>query len=178
MKVILLADVKGHGKKGELVNVSDGYARNFLFPKNLAKEANAAAMSEFNSKAEAKVHHYEEEKAAAKATAALIDGKKVELTAKKKAIGEELVDLFREYAALTGNTAMDEMEITDDDLDTLVEALDQTFALMGAMKELKVAIDSIPADKVVARNPKTRTATIHAKSDDEALADFLAQIMK
>ena len=103
---------------------------------------------------------------------------KVELTAKKKAIGEEIVDLFREYAALTGNTAMDEMEITDEDMDTLVEALDQTFALMGAMKELKVAIDSIPADKVVARNPKTRTATIHAKSDDEALADFLAQIMK
>ena len=103
---------------------------------------------------------------------------KVELDAKKKDLGLQMVDLFREYAALTGNTAMDELEITDDDLDTLVEALDQTFALMGAMKELKVAIDSIPADKVVARNPKTRTATIHAKSDDEALADFLAQIMK
>ena len=103
---------------------------------------------------------------------------KVELTAKKKAIGEEIVDLFREYAALTGNTVMDELEVTDDDLDTLVEALDQTFTLMSAMKDLKVAIDSIPADKVVARNPKTRTATIHAKSDDEALADFLAQIMK
>ena len=44
MKVILLADVKGQGKKGQLVNVSDGYARNFLFPKNLAKEANAQAM--------------------------------------------------------------------------------------------------------------------------------------
>lgn len=103
---------------------------------------------------------------------------KVELTAKKKAIGEEIVDLFREYAALTGNTAMDEMEITDEDLDTLVEALDQTFALMGAMKELKVAIDSLPVDKVVAHNPKTRTATIHAKSDDEVLADFLATILK
>jgi hypothetical protein len=103
---------------------------------------------------------------------------KVELAAKKKDLGLQMVDLFREYAALTGNTAMDEMEITDDDLDTLVEALDQTFTLMGAMKDLKVAIDSIPADKVVARNPKTRTATIHAKSDDEALADFLAQILK
>ena len=45
MKVILLEDVKGQGKKGELCNVSDGYARNFLFPKKLAKEANAAAMS-------------------------------------------------------------------------------------------------------------------------------------
>ena len=117
-----------------------------------------------------------EQEAARKAEAERVA--KVELAAKKKAIGEEIVDLFREYAALTGNTAMDEMEITDDDLDTLVEALDQTFALMGAVKELKVAIDSIPADKVVARNPKTRTATIHAKSDDEALAEFLATIMK
>ena len=45
MKVVLTADVKGKGKAGELVNVSDGYARNFLFPKNLAVEANNAAMN-------------------------------------------------------------------------------------------------------------------------------------
>ena len=114
-----------------------------------------------------------EQEAARKAEAERVA--KVELTAKKKAIGEEIVDLFREYAALTGNNVMDEMDITDEDMDTLVEALDQTFALMGAMKELKVAIDSMPVDKV---NPKTRTATIHAKSDDEVLADFLAQILK
>lgn len=117
-----------------------------------------------------------EQEAARKAEAERVA--KVELAAKKKDLGLQMVDLFREYAALTGNTAMDEMEITDDDMDVLVEALDQTFALMGAMKELKVAIDAMPVDKVVARNPKTRTATIHAKSDDEALADFLAQIMK
>ena len=46
MKVILTADVKGQGKKGELVNVSDGYARNFLFPKKLAMEANAKILNE------------------------------------------------------------------------------------------------------------------------------------
>ena len=40
MKVILLADIKGVGKKDEVINASDGYARNFLFPKNLALEAN------------------------------------------------------------------------------------------------------------------------------------------
>ena len=45
MKVVLLQDVKGSGKKGELVNVSDGYARNFLFPRKLAKEANAQAIN-------------------------------------------------------------------------------------------------------------------------------------
>ena len=47
MKVILLQDVKSLGKKGELVNASDGYARNFLFPRKLAREANAQAMNEY-----------------------------------------------------------------------------------------------------------------------------------
>ena len=49
MKIILLQDVKSPGKKGELVNVSDCYARNFLFPKSLAKEANAQAMNELKN---------------------------------------------------------------------------------------------------------------------------------
>lgn len=117
-----------------------------------------------------------EQEAARKAEAERVA--KVELAAKKKDLGLQMVDLFREYAALTGNTAMDEMEITDEDMDTLVEALDQTFALMGAMKELKVAIDAIPADKVVARNPKVNINTSRAKSDDEVLANFLATILK
>ena len=88
MKVILLQDVKGQGKKGALVNVSDGYARNFLFPKNLAKEANAVAMAEFNSKAAAVTFHYEQDKAAAKELAAKIEGKKVEIKAKAGANGK------------------------------------------------------------------------------------------
>ena len=45
MKVILKADIKGVGKKDEVINASDGYARNFLFPKNLAVEANKENMS-------------------------------------------------------------------------------------------------------------------------------------
>ena len=88
MKVILLADVKGHGKKGELVNVSDGYARNFLFPKKLAVEADNAAMSEFKSREEAKIHHKEEEIAAAKATASKLEGKTVTMKAKAGAGGK------------------------------------------------------------------------------------------
>lgn len=50
MKVVLLADVKGQGKKGELVNVSDGYARNFLFPKKLAVQAGTTEVKELNEK--------------------------------------------------------------------------------------------------------------------------------
>ena len=87
MKVILLADVKGHGKKGELCNVSDGYARNFLFPKKLAVEADNAAMSEFKSREEAKIHHKEEEIAAAKKTASELDGKTVTMKAKAGTAG-------------------------------------------------------------------------------------------
>ncbi|MEG1870546.1 MAG: 50S ribosomal protein L9 [Peptostreptococcaceae bacterium] len=53
MKVILLQDVKSVGKKGEVINASDGYARNFLFPKNLAQEANEVNMHILNKKNEA-----------------------------------------------------------------------------------------------------------------------------
>lgn len=82
MKVVLLADVKGKGKKGELCNVSDGYARNFLFPKNLAIEADSAAMSELKSREAAVAHHKQEEIDAAKATAAKLEGKTVTVKAK------------------------------------------------------------------------------------------------
>lgn len=53
MKVILKADIKGVGKKDEVINASDGYARNFLFPKNLAVEANAENMSKLKAKQDA-----------------------------------------------------------------------------------------------------------------------------
>ena len=88
MKVILLADVKGKGKKGELCNVSDGYARNFLFPKNLAVEADNAAMSELKGKQESAEHHKKEEIAAAKALAEKLNGKTVTLSAKAGANGK------------------------------------------------------------------------------------------
>ncbi len=65
MKVVLLADVKGQGKKGELVNVSDGYARNFLFPKKLAMEANAKILNEIKTKNEAESFKKAEDKKAA-----------------------------------------------------------------------------------------------------------------
>lgn len=88
MKVILLADVKGHGKKGELCNVSDGYARNFLFPKKLALVADEAAMNELRGKQSAAEHHMAEEKAAAQAVADKINGKTVTVKAKAGASGK------------------------------------------------------------------------------------------
>ncbi len=88
MKVILQADVKSLGKKGDLVNASDGYARNFLFPKGLAVEANATAMNDFKNKEKAKQFHKAEEIKAANAVKERLDGKTVKLTAKAGANGK------------------------------------------------------------------------------------------
>ena len=66
MKVILTQDVKAQGKKGEMVNVSDGYARNFLLPKGLAVEATASAINELKQKEAARLRQIELEKQAAK----------------------------------------------------------------------------------------------------------------
>lgn len=88
MKVILKQDVKSLGKKGELVNASDGYARNFLIPKGLATEANATAMNDFNNKESAKKYHKAEEIKAAKADAEKLEGKTFRLTAKAGANGK------------------------------------------------------------------------------------------
>ena len=61
MKVVLLQDVKSIGKKDQIVNVSDGYARNFLFPRKLAKEATTGAVNDVKIKESAKAHHKQEE---------------------------------------------------------------------------------------------------------------------
>lgn len=66
MKVILSQDIKGVGRKNELINVSEGYARNFLFPRNLAVEANAQNMNKLNSQNEAKQYKKDMEKENAK----------------------------------------------------------------------------------------------------------------
>lgn len=88
MKVVLTSDVKGHGKKGELVNVSDGYARNFLFPKKLAVEANNAAMSELKSREEAKAHHIAVEKAQAQEICDKLNNSTITIHAKAGASGK------------------------------------------------------------------------------------------
>ena len=62
MKVILKADIKGVGKKDEVINASDGYARNFLFPKGLAVEANNENISKLKAKQESAKFQKNQEK--------------------------------------------------------------------------------------------------------------------
>lgn len=82
MKVILLSDVKGQGKKGEIVNVSDGYARNFLFPRNLAQEANAQNLNSAQVRQDAAAHKKAVEKKNAEELAAQLADRGVSIQAK------------------------------------------------------------------------------------------------
>ena len=82
MKVVLLQDVKGSGKKGELVNVSYGYARNFLFPRKLAKEANAQAINEIKNAEDSRRFKIETDTANANKSKEKLEDKIISITAK------------------------------------------------------------------------------------------------
>ncbi len=88
MKVVLTQDVKGLGKKGEMVNASDGYCRNYLLPRKLAVEANSQAISELKNRESSQKHKIETEIAEAKEIAKKLEGKTLKLTAKAGANGK------------------------------------------------------------------------------------------
>jgi large subunit ribosomal protein L9 len=88
MKVIFLQDVKGTAKKGELKDVSDGYAKNFLIPKKLAAEATTKAISELENKKAADEHRLEVARDEARVVAEKINGKKVIIPSKAGAGGK------------------------------------------------------------------------------------------
>lgn len=88
MKVIFLQDVKGSGKKGELKNVADGYARNMLLPKGYAVEATPENMNKLEGAQASAQHKIDVDVQAAKDAAAKIKGKKVEIVAKAGSNGK------------------------------------------------------------------------------------------
>ncbi len=109
MKVVLLQDVKGQGKKGDIVNVSDGYARNFLFPKKLAAVADARAINDLKGKEDSRLHKIEVEKQQARDTAEKLSRIKVQLTAQAGTDGrlygsvtsKEIVQALKEQHDIT-----------------------------------------------------------------------------
>ena len=103
MKLILTQDVKGQGKKDQVINVSDGYARNFLLPKGLAVPADAKAMNEIKGKEESRLHKIETEKAAAKETAAKLEKITVKITGQAGADG-------RLYGSVTAKDIAEALE--------------------------------------------------------------------
>ena len=104
MKVILTADVKGTGQKNEVLNVSDGFARNYLFPRKWAVEASPAAVKEIERKHALEEKLEAERRAEALSRAAALKGKEIRLTAKcgekghlyGSITGQEIADALRE----------------------------------------------------------------------------------
>ena len=87
MKVILLADVKGQGKKNDVIDVSDGYAKNFLIPRKLAKTADAQSLNDVKVREEARLYRIETEKKEARALAEKLQGILVKIPASSGADG-------------------------------------------------------------------------------------------
>lgn len=82
MKVILLKDIKGTGKKDQIIEASDGYARNFLFPKGLAREASAANLNAIQNAKSAQKHREDVERAQALETSKKLAGKSISIAAR------------------------------------------------------------------------------------------------
>ena len=111
MKVILKQDIKGIGKKDEIHEVSDGYARNYLFPRKLAAVADASAVNVARGKEAAADFHEAENVAAAKALAAKIEGKTVTIKAKGGASGRLHGKVTGKEVAQLAGAAIDKKKI-------------------------------------------------------------------
>ena len=144
MKVILNQDVKGLGKKGELVNTSDGYARNFLFPRKLASEANSQAMTELQNRENSKKHKIAVETQEAKDAAAKIEGKIIKVTAKAGQGGRLVGSVTsKEIAAEMKNQFgidIDRRKITVNDIKAFGTYPATVKLYQGVTAEFKVAV--------------------------------------
>ena len=103
MKVILLADVKGQGKKNDVVEVSDGYAKNFLFPRKLAKPADAQSLNDIKGREEARLYRIATEKKTAQELAARLATLVVKIPASSGADG-------RLYGSITAKDISERLE--------------------------------------------------------------------
>lgn len=144
MKVILKKDVKGQGKAGELVTVSDGYARNFLFPRDLAMPADAQAMSELRSREDAARYHAKVEKENALATADSLKDKTVTVHAKAGSAGrlfgavttKEVAAALKEQYGLD----VDKRKIVMDDIKSFGSYPAQVKLLAGVTAQITVSV--------------------------------------
>ena len=116
MKVYLLEDVKGQGKKGEIINVSDGYAQNFLFKKNLASPATADVINSVEIKNKTLAYHKEQERLAAIEKAAQLKGRKIVLKARHGEQGKIFGSITAKEIAEALKSAGEKIDKKDIDL--------------------------------------------------------------
>ena len=130
MKVLLTADVKGTGKKGDVVEVADGYGRNFLIKKGLATAATAASVHEAQQKKEAAQFHKAEEVKALKALAASLEGKKVSVKIKTGENGKTFGSVTASHVA----TALSEIGFDVDKKKIKMEAVNTLGSLPAEIR--------------------------------------------
>lgn len=121
MKVILLQDVKGTGKKGDLVEVASGYANNFLIKKGLAQLADSQSISEFKNREASSKHKLETEVAQSKQLAEQLSEKTVRITAKAgqgKLFGSVTTKEVADEIKKQFNAEVDRRKITMEDIKT------------------------------------------------------------
>ncbi len=144
MKVILKQDVKGQGKKGELVTVSDGYARNFLFPRGLAVEADSQAMNELRNREESAAYHKKVEKDAALAAAETLKNKALTIHAKAGSAGrlfgsvttKEVADALEKQVGVK----VDKRKITMNDIKAFGTYTAEVKLYTGVTAEIQVVV--------------------------------------
>ena len=102
MKVILLKDIKGTGKKDQIIEASDGFARNFLFPKGLARAASATNLNAIENAKAAQKHREDVERAKAEETRKALSGKAIKIVARGAEGG-------RLYGSVTAQEIADEL---------------------------------------------------------------------
>jgi large subunit ribosomal protein L9 len=131
MKVILTKDIKGTGKKDQIIEVSDGYARNFLLPRKLAKEATATELNAISTARSAAKHREDVKKAEAEATARELKGKVVQLTARGgeggKLYGSVTNEQIAEALKAQHGVELDKRKI---ELEDSIRTAGQTFATL------------------------------------------------
>lgn len=144
MKVILLQDVKGSGKEGDLVNVSDGYARNFLLKKGLAKEATAQAITEKKNRDDAAQFHKQQEIDKAKEFAEMLKNKTVKIAAKAGSAGRLFGSVTaKEVSAMIKkeyDMDIDKRKITMDDIKTFGTYNVEIKLLAGVTTTMKLQV--------------------------------------
>lgn len=120
MKVILLKDIKGTGKKDQIIEASDGFARNFLFPKGLAREASATNLNAIENAKAAQKHREDVERAKAEETRKALSGKAIKIVARGAEGGrlygsvtaQEIADeLFKQYGVKVEKRRIDVVNI-------------------------------------------------------------------
>ncbi len=144
MNVYLLQDILGKGKKGEIVKVSDGYAKNFLIPKKMAVAVTNEILAEKKTKDEANSYHKEQDLIKAKETAKFLDNKTVKISAKAGANGKlfgaittkEIAELIEK----TYDVKIDKRKIESQEIKTFGQFLIKLKIAVGVVANMKVFV--------------------------------------